>query len=198
MRLSLFAVPLLVACSGGLDLPASPLVSGGKGGATEAVMRWDHVPEGRDWTRATLAALDGQGQKLLATWPADMGEWCPGLREDDAAGRKLFWTGLLSALAKHESTWNAKAVGGGGRWFGLVQISPATARYYGCEAGSGAALKDGAANLSCAVRILDTTVPRDGVIATGKGGIAADWGPFRQSAKRADMQSWMRAQDYCR
>ena len=88
-------------------------------------------------------------------------------------------------------------VGGGGRWFGLVQISPGTARGYGCEAKSGQALLDGEKNLSCAIRILSTTVPRDGVVAAGGGGIAADWGPFVSSAKRKDMRDWVSGQSYC-
>jgi hypothetical protein len=42
------------------------------------------------------------------------------------------------------------------------------------------------------------TVPRDGVIAAGGRGVAADWGPLKSSAKRADMQAWLRAQSYCK
>ena len=88
-------------------------------------------------------------------------------------------------------------MGGDGRWFGLVQISPATARGYGCDARSGEALKDGSANLSCAIRIWAETVPRDGVVSAGGGGIAADWGPMVQTRKREDMRAWVRQQDYC-
>ncbi len=104
----------------------------------------------------------------------------------------------MSALARYESTWNPRAVGGGGRWFGLVQIAPATARHYGCGATSGRALKDGAANLRCAIRIMAQTVPRDGVVAARGRGVAADWGPFHDPAKRAQMAAWTRAQPYCR
>jgi hypothetical protein len=79
-----------------------------------------------------------------------------------------------------------------------LQILPATARGYKCRVGTGAALKDGAANLSCAARIMAVTVPRDGVIyAPGGKGVAADWGPMRSRAKRADMAGWLRAQPYC-
>jgi hypothetical protein len=121
----------------------------------------------------------------------------PRLPRQNLEGRKAFWTGLLSTLAKHESTWRQAAVGGGGRWFGLVQIAPSTARLYGCAAGSGSALKDGSANLSCAVRIMNKTVARDGVISAGMRGVAADWGPFHSRTKREDMISWMRQQNYC-
>jgi hypothetical protein len=79
----------------------------------------------------------------------------------------------------------------------LLQISPATARHYGCNARTAEALQDGAANLACAIRIMSVTVPRDGVVAANGRGIAADWGPFHQSAKREEMRSWVRAQPYC-
>ena len=88
-------------------------------------------------------------------------------------------------------------MGGGGRWFGLVQISPATARGYGCQARSGEALTNGPANLRCALRIWSNTVPRDGVISAGGGGIAADWGPMVMRSKREDMRDWVSQQPYC-
>jgi hypothetical protein len=165
--------------------------------ASEQTMRWDFHPEAESWTTRTVAALDTHGTNLTHTMPADIDTWCPAYKTADDEGRKAFWTGLLSTLAKHESTWNPSAVGGGGRWFGLVQIAPATARNYGCQATSGEALKDGELNLSCAVRIMDVTVPRDGVVSAGMRGVAADWGPFHNSAKRGDMMNWMRAQPYC-
>ena len=160
--------------------------------------RWDHKDAGDAWTRATLTALDGPGAPLVDTVPADATEWCPAFPEASRTQRKAFWVGLLSSLAKHESTWREDVSGGAGRWHGLLQISPATARGYGCAATSAEALKDGPANLSCAVRIMGVTVPRDGVISAGGGGVAADWGPFVQEAKREEMRAFTRAQPYCR
>lgn len=160
-------------------------------------MRWDHRPESDIWTRATLAALRNHGAALAQVVPADIDTYCPGYETAGPAQRRAFWAGLLSALAKHESTWNPRAVGGGDKWFGLVQIAPATARGYGCAAGSGAALRDGAANLSCAVRIVAQTVPRDGVVSRGGRGVAADWAPFLNRSKRADIASWTSTQSYC-
>jgi hypothetical protein len=192
------ALAVLSGCSvGDFDLDLGTSFSTKSSAADEQTMRWDHVPASDGWTEATLAALDSHGQNLVNTTPADIAAWCPGYAKSDEEGRKAFWAGLLSTLAKHESTWQPAVVGGGGRWFGLVQISPATARYHGCRAGSGEALKDGAANLSCAVRILDTTVPRDGVVSAGMRGVAADWGPFHQQSKREDMRAWMLSQPYC-
>jgi len=163
-------------------------------------MRWDHRPRAPDWTRGALRALKAHGRPLINIVPRDIAQWCPGYPSADAQGRAAFWAGLLSALSKHESTYKERAVGGGGRWYGLLQIQPATARGYGCVAGSGDALKQGPANLSCAVRIMAATVPRDGVIADRDSrwrGVAADWGPMRVEAKRSDMQSWLRGQSYC-
>lgn len=161
-------------------------------------MRWDHVDTSGNWTRKALKALDEHGRALPAMVPRDIGTYCPGYPSASRADRKAFWVGLLSALAKHESTWNPRAVGGGGQWFGLVQIAPATAKGYGCRARSGADLKKGGANLSCAIRIMAHTVPRDGVVSEGWRGVAADWGPFHQERKRTDIQAWTRAQPYCR
>ncbi|GAB5446502.1 transglycosylase SLT domain-containing protein [Gymnodinialimonas sp.] len=161
------------------------------------VMRWDHRPESASWTATAFAALDTHASDLPALVPADIEQWCPAYPDAPVENRRAFWTGLMSALARHESTWNPQAVGGGGRWFGLVQISPATARHYGCQAGSGQALLDGDANISCAMRIWATTVPRDGVVAAGRGGVAADWGPFVQAPKREEMRQWISTQPYC-
>jgi hypothetical protein len=160
------------------------------------VMAWDHVPEGSEWTAATLDALRAEGAPLLSLVPGDIDAWCPGYAAAGTDQRAAFWAGLLSALARHESTWNEDAVGGGGQWFGLVQISPRTARGYGCDATSGSALQDGAENLQCAVRIAASTVIRDGVVSSG-GGFAADWGPFNQGSKREQMRDWVSQQAYC-
>lgn len=163
----------------------------------DVALRWDHRAEAGEWTRAAFAALDTHAAALPAHVPADFAEWCPAYPDATQTERQLFWTGLLSALARHESTYNPEAVGGGGRWFGLVQISPATARFYGCQATTGSALQDGSANISCALRIWSQTVTRDGVVAANRGGIAADWGPFVQANKREDMRDWISSQPYC-
>jgi len=162
------------------------------------VTRWDHRSEANQWTRATMTAiLEEHGRPLIEMVPNDIKKWCPSYEGQNEFERSAFWIGLLSAMAKHESTWNPAAVGGGGQWFGLVQISPATAQGYGCRATSGVALKDGSANLSCAIRIMAHTVPRDGVVAANNRGVAADWGPFHNASKRAEMAAWTSSQSYC-
>lgn len=163
--------------------------------------RWQHMQGHALWTRAALSALKDHGQPLVELVPGDIDAWCPKYPQASDAERRAFWVGFMSALAKHESTYRPWAVGGGGKWYGLLQILPATARGYQCHVGTGTALKNGAANLSCAARIMATTVPRDGVIHGYKGrkgqGVTADWGPMHSAAKRRDMAGWLRQQTYC-
>lgn len=162
--------------------------------------QWDHHHKGPVWTRTAMVALKNHGAGLERTVPVDIAEWCPAYPEATMDQRRAFWVGFLSALSKHESRWKPKAVGGG-LWYGLLQIQPSTARGYGCRAETGEALKNGAANLSCAVRIMAVTVARDKAISVHNGrwrGVAADWGPLQSEAKRAEMSAWTRKQSYCR
>lgn len=160
--------------------------------------RWTHQPGHALWNRAALSALKTHARPLVEMVPDDIGDWCPLYPEATQVQRRAFWLGFMSALAKYESTYKPKAVGGGGRWYGLLQILPATARGYDCNVGTGAALTNGAANLSCAARIMSVTVPRDGVIAgDGSRGVGADWAPMRSRAKRAEMSTWLKRQSYC-
>lgn len=158
---------------------------------------WADRPEGAGWTKAALFALDSHGAPLVSSVPADVSKYCPGYAEAGAAERKAFWVTFLSALAGQESTWRPDAAGGGGRWLGLLQISPETAEGYGCRVQNGADLKNGALNLSCGIRIMAVTVPRDGVISEGMQGVAADWGPFRDPAKLNAIRNATRTQPYC-
>jgi hypothetical protein len=163
--------------------------------------RWEHRDESVLWTRTALSALGDHGAPLLRTVPRDISDWCPAYAAADDTQRAHFWVGFLSALAKHESTYRPDAVGGSGSWYGLLQILPATARGYRCRAGSGEALKHGPSNLSCALRIMAVTVPRDRAIALRDNrwrGVAADWGPMRSASKRQDMAGWLRRQTYCK
>jgi Transglycosylase SLT domain len=197
MRFATLIAPVL------LSLMAGCVGAGGMGGtgsktATLPVMRWDHRPEADQWTAATLNAVARYDAVLADDVPADIGTWCPGYAKASVEERRIFWAGLLSALAKHESTWNPKASGGGGKWIGLTQIAPATARGHGCEATNVSELKNGAANLECAVAIAADKVAQDGLVAgNGNRGLGRDWAPFRADSKMADMAAWTRAQSYC-
>ncbi len=161
-------------------------------------MGWDHRPEAPEWTQKTLLAVAEEDPELALSIPQDIGQWCPAYAKAELPQRRAFWAGLLSAVAKYESTWNPAAAGGGGRYIGLMQISPATARNFGCDATSAQALKDGAANLSCAVDIAAVQVGQDNTVAgNGRQGMARDWMPFRNASKRAQMAAWTSQQDYC-
>ena len=155
--------------------------------------RWDFRGDSDIWTRAAMSAIAGHGDKLYQQVPADIENWCPAYADKGVQERRAFWIGLFSALAKHESTWRPEAVGGGGQWYGLLQVLPSTARLYGCRATTGQALKNPVENLSCSVRIAAHQVNRRGTVARGM----LDWGPFHSQSKRRDMAAWTRAQDYC-
>ena len=161
-------------------------------------MGWDRSPQGAGWTGATLAMVARYDSVLAGAVPGDIKAWCPGYAKNGLAERRAFWAGLLSALAKMESGWNPAAAGGGGRYIGLLQISPQTARANGCEARSAATLKDGAANLACGVRIMARQVGQDRVVAgNGRRGLGRDWGPFNKPSARAGMVGSTSRQSYC-
>lgn len=161
-------------------------------------MRWDHRPEATEWTQTSLNMVAMQDERLADRIPADIQGFCPGYETATIDERRAFWVGLLSATAKHESTWNPRAAGGGGKWIGLMQIDPRTAKNYNCRAKTAADLKDGSANLACAIRIMSAQVAKDGLVAgNGTRGIGRDWAPFRSSSKRADIAAWTKTQSYC-
>ncbi|SMX24795.1 transglycosylase SLT domain-containing protein [Boseongicola aestuarii] len=162
---------------------------------------WENRRNGALWTRIALAAVASHGAPLLEVVPRDIAEWCPAYPDQTAENRAAFWAALLSTLSRYESTWNPNAVGGNGRWFGLMQIFPPTAEFRDCRVQTGEGLKRASANLNCAIRIMATTVPRDGAISvknTRWRGVAADCGPIRNDWKRRDMQRYTRKQTYCR
>lgn len=162
---------------------------------------WDSRDDGDAWTRAVLTSLSTDASALEDVIPRDISKWCPTYANNPPERRRAFWVGMMSALARQESTLNPSAMGGGGQWVGLLQIYPPTARHYGCAARTAEALRNPEANLSCAARIMAVTVARDDAVAihdTRWRGVAADWGPMTSRAKREAMSAWTREQDYCR
>lgn len=161
-------------------------------------MGWDARPEAASWTMSTLVAVAAEDSRLAARVPADIATFCPAYPTAALPHRRAFWSGVLSAVARYESSWNPAASGGGGRYIGLMQISPRTASQHGCGATSAGALKDGSANLECAVRIMAEAVESDGVVAGGGSrGVGRDWMPLRNGAKRQAIADWTRMQGYC-
>ncbi|MEM7753866.1 MAG: transglycosylase SLT domain-containing protein, partial [Pseudomonadota bacterium] len=118
---------------------------------------WENRADGPLWTRVVIAAVETHGRELLSTVPKDIADWCPAYAENGPEDRAAFWAGFVSTLARYESTWNPRAVGGNGRWFGLMQIYPPTAEFRDCRVQTGAGLKRGSDNLNCAVRIMNIT-----------------------------------------
>ena len=162
--------------------------------------RWDANGGSKVWTRAAMVAVGAFEGGLDSVVPRDIARWCPAYVGNSPSLRRAFWVGMMSALSKYESTYNPRAVGGGGRWYGLLQIYPDTARRYGCRATTGEALKNPVDNLSCAARIMAVTVKRDQAVALRDSrwrGVAADWGPMTKPAKIAEMASWTARQSYC-
>ncbi|TNC52935.1 lytic transglycosylase domain-containing protein [Rubellimicrobium rubrum] len=162
-----------------------------------AEARWDDRSQGEAWSESAMAAIEEAPRDLRDIVPADIDAWCPGYERNPPHLRAAFWVGTVSALARYESNFNPQAQGGGGAWHGLLQISPATARHYGCDATSASELHDGEANLECAIRIMSRTVARDGVVAAGDRGIAADWGPMSNDKLQGQIRDWVQGQSYC-
>ncbi len=163
--------------------------------------RWEQRQDGDLWTRVVISAVETHGAALLQTVPRDIDDWCPAYRTNAREDRAAFWAGFISTLARYESTWNPRAVGGNGRWFGLMQIYPPTAEFRDCRVQTGEGLKRGSDNLNCAIRIMNITVPRDDAISVKDSrwrGVAADWGPIRNDWMRRDMQRYTKRQVYCR
>lgn len=181
--MSLFAAVLITACAPVTQNPPAAF--------------WDNHPQGADWTQTAIKSLSTDALPLVEIVPEDVAQWCPAYETAPVEMRAAFWTGLASRLAETESSLRPEVSSPNGKWHGLLQISPATARGYGCDAGTREALKDGSANIACALRIWSVTVPRDGVIAADLGGVAADWGPMQRPRPREDIRAWISAQDYC-
>ncbi|MBX3576395.1 MAG: transglycosylase SLT domain-containing protein [Rhizobiaceae bacterium] len=206
---------LLSSCMGIFGKPGGPgggpdVVSDPPPAAFAMTARWDDRPDGARWTAFTLAALDAHGAALVASTPSDIALYCPKYATAAAEGRKAFWVGLLSALTKWESSYNPAtsflepgvfdASGNRVTSRGLLQISIESGRGYGCQIANEQALHDPEVNLTCAVRIFNRLVVRDGIIGSNAlpwTGASAYWSPFRDQSKRKDIRDWTKAQSYC-
>ena len=195
-----FLAAAVLSLSAGCTLSASQMEA--KSDAPiEVATRWDHRPEAELWTAAKFSAMDDEGRALVTTVPKDIDTFCPGYENADIEGRKAFWTALFSGLAGYESTWRPEAAGAGGRYRGLLQIWPTSARYYGCDISHPNGLYDGPTNLRCAARIAAQAVARDQVVVGSRGrwgGVARDWPPMRNAQKRGDIAAFTRALPVCK
>lgn len=191
-------IPLLLAGCGAtatMDSPTEP-AQRAQSPAPQIIAQWNHRPEANAWNAAMMEALLSNGRAMLEADLSDAQEFCPNYADASPQERAAFFAAFFSGLARYESTWNPRAAGAGGLYQGLLQIDPRTAGWHECELGEDG-LYDGAANLRCAVRIATAAVTRDGVVASGPRGIAADWPPMRDSRKRSEVAAFTRALPQC-
>ena len=88
--------------------------------------RWTHQPDHLLWNGVALAALKSHGKPLTDMVPRDIAEWCPKYPQATDDERRAFWLGFMSALAKFESTFKPRAIGGGGQ---VVRVVANPARH---------------------------------------------------------------------
>jgi hypothetical protein len=208
LRRATLAASLLLA---GCATTTSTSTTGGSVAAPpSAPMAWDVRVEGRQWTAVTQAAIDRLAPQILDILPADIDAFCPGYRTAGPAGRRLFYTALLSELARYESNFEPStrmqesfSDSRGQRVIsrGLLQLSQESANGYGCAITVPDQLYDPTTNIECAVRILGRWVERDQLIAGFSGGAwrgaSRYWSPLRDRNKLVDLQAALIAKPYC-
>lgn len=159
---------------------------------TKQIYAWDSVINGSRYTDLTYKALNKFGDKLLSVDNlTDTNDYCSKFNKLNKDERLIFFTALISAMAKEESNFrdNEKYTEGfndvSGNAVvsrGLLQISQESAnqKAYGCAIASANDLHDSETNLNCAVKILNYWIPKDHVIGSDKLGGARYWAALRQ------------------
>lgn len=178
-------ISLLVLCGTGSIAAAT---------ATTDYAAWAKKEKTGQWTAITEAAV--KASELPKLLPEDIDKFCPSYANLTTDDRVVFWTGLVSIIARPESnfkpetTYTEKFVDARGQLVvsrGLLQISieSANQQAYGCKITDKKSLHEPAVNLRCGVRILSALVSRDKVIASWgnkpiRGG-ARYWSTLRES-----------------
>lgn len=180
---------------------------------------WAHMPQSDAWTALAAGSIDEIGSPLLETVPSDIVAFCPAYESLDDAGRRAFWVGLLSAMARFESGFDPSvsfderahcpscdwALTRDGRHVisrGLLQLSQESANAYrGCPVpiAEEEKLHEPALNLRCGVAIMSRLVSRDGVISRKDGqwkGGSAYWSVLRPGKLEA-IQAYTSATENC-
>ena len=156
------------------------------------------IPHGSRWTAATMNAAAQSRRTPRSTWcratsargaPAT-GRPTAGSAPPSGPGSSRRWPGMKAPMIR--GPW--AAAGNGSDW---CRSHPhrALAQLRGRDRAK--PCSTAWPNLRCGIRIMAVTVPRDGVVAEGMRGVAADWGPFHSTRKREEMRSWVSRQDYC-
>lgn len=175
---------------------------------------WAGKRESADWSRFIDEAIVADGNRLVATVPADAQRFCPKYQQLSEEKRREVWANLFSLLAFYESGYDPSVKftesfpDSQGRPVisrGLLQISKesANARRYRCRIEAERSLHDPRINLSCGTKIAAAWITNDGKISgqTSSGnwrGMARYWSPFRNDAKRARIASLLSATSNCR
>ena len=180
---------------------------------------WAHMPQSDAWTALAAGSIDAIGSPLLKTVPSDIDAFCPAYERLDDTGRRAFWVGLLSAMARFESGFDPSvsfderahcpscdwALTRDGRHVisrGLLQLSQESANAYrGCPVSIAdeEKLHEPALNLRCGVAIMSRLVSRDGVISRKDGqwkGGSAYWSVLRPGKLEA-IQAYTSTTENC-
>lgn len=170
------------------------------------------VKNSKEWSDYVYLKLDTLGSDLLDVIPADRTTFCPKYSSLSYNQRKLYWTFMLSAMAKFESGFNTNSKytesfndsnGNPVVSRGLLQISIESGNGYGCALKTAQDLHDPLQNLACGIRILNRWVYRDARIAgnvsgTWRGG-ARYWAVLREGNKTSyqSILKWSKALSIC-
>ncbi len=176
----------------------------------------DEAYTGEDLTRITLRELGYLDNDFYALTPRDLRFWCPSYRRQSLEGRKAFYLGLISGIARYETDFRAhvKYLEAGGHYSrGLLQLGQQSLSYYPegtrCDvSGDPRQLHDLQENISCGVMLLDHWIRRDGYIASGGNegegdaryfGAARYWSTLRLDRRgRDDIAAYTRSLPVCR
>ena|SRR5687768_14971513 len=181
--------------------------------AAQDYAAWSKKNTDGSWTRTAEIAV--AASSLPSLEPKDIGKFCPTYKRLPRKKRIKFWVGLLSAMARPESSFNPGAThkelfkeksGKQGISRGLLQISIESANQPGYRCGIKKAkhLHDPAIHLPCAVKILSTWVAADHVIATYKGdkknrGGGRYWAVLREKNGRlSEISNFTKNLSFCR
>ena len=170
--------------------------SSGPRSAPGYIAIWDGYrdPEGgytgADLTRITLGELDRLDQSFFDIVPRDARQWCPAFARQTNEGRKAFYLGFISGIARFETDFRAHAKHleaiSGHYSRGLLQLGQLSLSYYPesrCDvSGDPRQLHDLQENLSCGAMLIDHWVRRDNYIASD-GNLGEDDGSYFGAAR---------------
>lgn len=159
-------------------LLASVLIAASMAAHADDYGAWRQKNTDGSWSKFTEEAV--KASSLTKVVPTDIDKFCPAYKTKGEADRTIFWTGLISIIARPESNFKPETVytesfaDSKGRKVvsrGLLQISieSANQKRYSCAIAKSEDLHDPKTNITCGVKILDAWVKEDSAIATYSG-----------------------------